>query len=61
MSGQPGSENASVCANTQTHSSHGGVPKILPPVGIDREILSLLHGQKTGRWRQRWGHPNIRV
>lgn len=61
MLGQPGPENESVCANTHAHPSRGGLPKILPPVGIDTEILSLLHSQKTGRWRQRWGHPNIRI
>lgn len=42
MSGQPGPENASVCANTHTHPSREGLPKILPPAGIDWKILSLL-------------------
>lgn len=62
MSGQPGPENISVCANIHRHPSYRGLPKILPPVGIDTEILRLLHSQKTEvclRWRQRWGHPKI--
>ena len=47
MSGQSGSELASVCANTHTHSSHEGLPKMSASM-LDSETLILLHSQKTG-------------